>query len=66
MSKSSVKYSEALAEIEAIIEKIETRELDVDELSGNLKKVSSLIKICRDKLRETEQEVQKILDTIKD
>ena len=36
--------------------KIENKELDVDELAENVKKVSSLIKICKDKLYKTEEE----------
>lgn len=66
MAKQSKKYSEAIAEIEEIINKIETRDLDVDELAENVKKVSALIKICKDKLLQTEEEIQKILDAIKD
>ncbi len=66
MAKQTKKYSEAFAEIQTIIMKIENQELDIDELSENLKKVSALLKICKDKLHETEQEVQNILDTMKD
>lgn len=66
MAKHSKKYSEAISEIEDIIAKIENRDLDVDELAENVKKVSALIKICKDKLHQTEEEIQKILDSIKD
>ncbi|MDP4206745.1 MAG: exodeoxyribonuclease VII small subunit [Bacteroidota bacterium] len=56
-----IAYKEAVAEIEEILEKIENEELDVDDLSEKVKRVSSLLKICRDKLFQTEQEVEKIL-----
>ena len=45
-----------------IIEKIEVHDLDVDELTNQVKRVSELIKFCKDKLYKTESEVQKILD----
>ncbi len=61
MSKKALTYNEALAEIEVIIERIEGDELDVDELTKDVKRVSELLKICKLKLRNTEEEVQKIL-----
>ncbi len=61
MAKKDISYSEAIAEIEAIVEKIENNELDVDELAHNVKKVAELIKLCKAKLRSTEEEVEKIL-----
>ena len=61
MSKKALTYKAALAEIEAIIEGIEGDEQDVDELTKDVKRVSELLKICKLKLRSTEEEVQKIL-----
>ena len=60
--KKETTYSEALAEMESILAKIEHEELDVDELSSTLKRVSHLMKICRQKLRNTESEIEKILN----
>lgn len=54
-------YQEAVNEIDEILEKIENEELDVDELSEKVKRVSSLIKLCKDKLHKTEEEVENIL-----
>ncbi len=64
MAKKDISYKDAITEIEAIIEKIEKEELDVDELTKNVKRVSQLIKICRSKLTETEEEVEKIIKGI--
>ncbi len=61
MAPRKITYTEAVKEIEAILEKIEHNELDVDELSEKVKRVSQLLKICRDKLYKTEEDVQKIL-----
>ncbi len=54
--------AEAITEIEDIIERIESNELDVDNLSKDVKRVSELIKFCKAKLKATEEEVEKILE----
>ena len=61
MTSKTISYKEAVAEIEDILEKIENEELDVDDLTEKVKRVSSLIKLCKEKLHNTEQEVEKIL-----
>ncbi|MGC9471699.1 MAG: exodeoxyribonuclease VII small subunit [Bacteroidales bacterium] len=60
-ARKEISYSEAIGEIEEILTQIENEELDVDELSLKVKRVASLIRICRDKLGKTEAEVEKIL-----
>lgn len=60
--KEEFSYQDAITEIETILEKMENEELDVDVLSFQIKRVSQLIKLCREKLHKTEQEVEKILD----
>jgi len=62
MSKKKLTYQDAIDQINDILAKIENEELDVDELADNVKKVSTLIKFCKDKLHKTEEEVEKILD----
>ncbi|MDY0201105.1 MAG: exodeoxyribonuclease VII small subunit [Bacteroidales bacterium] len=61
MAKKNISYSEALAEIELIVEKIENNELDIDDLAQNVRRVAELIKFCKAKLKSTEEEVEKIL-----
>jgi hypothetical protein len=38
-----------------------SEELDVDELSEKVKRVSELVRFCRNKLKNTEEEVEKVL-----
>ena len=64
MTKKKLTYSEAVEEIEDILSKIENEELDVDELSDQVKRVSSLIKLCKEKLFKTQKEVEQILEEI--
>jgi len=62
MAKQQVKYSEAISEIEEILELIEKGELDVDELTGKVKRVSQLIQICKSKLQSADEDIKKILN----
>ncbi|RIH64831.1 exodeoxyribonuclease VII small subunit [Mariniphaga sediminis] len=61
MATKKVTYNEAISEIEEILEKIENEELDVDELAEKVKRVSTLLKMCKDKLLKTNEQVEQIL-----
>ena len=61
MAAKKLTYQEAVNEIDEILAKIENEELDVDELSAKVKRVSTLIKLCKEKLHKTETEVENIL-----
>lgn len=64
MAKKDLTYSEAISEIEEILNKIENEDIDIDELSKKVKKVSELLLFCKTKLKETELEVEKTLSNI--
>ena len=53
----TMKYEEAMAQLEAIVRKMESNELDIDEIAAQLKTAQRLIKFCRDKLTKTEAEL---------
>lgn len=58
---ANIKYEEAIRQIEDIVERLENDEMDIDSLGAELKKAQKLIKLCKDKLTKTEEEVKKIL-----
>lgn len=60
--QTSIKYSEAIQEIEQILEKFRTEQLDVDTLATEVKRASELIVACKKRLKEVEEEVGNILD----
>ena len=60
MSKE-IKYEAAFAELQAIVRKMENDELDIDQMSEQLKRAQTLIKLCKDKLTKTDEEIKKIL-----
>lgn len=59
--KTELKYSEAIQEIEEILNEIETGELEVDLLTKKVKRAGELIKFCREKLRTTEEDLEENL-----
>jgi len=61
MATKKISYGEAISEIEGILGQIENNELDVDELAEKVQRVSVLLKICKDRLTKTNEEVEKIL-----
>jgi exodeoxyribonuclease VII small subunit len=63
MSKDPT-YNEAITEIEEILQKIESGELDVDELTDKVKRVAYLLETCKKKLKTTESEIQKVIDDL--
>ena len=66
MPKKKINYREAISEIEETIQAIENDELDVDQLSDKVKRVSELLKVCKEKLHNTEKEVENILNEMED
>ena len=57
-----MKYEEAIGQLEKIVRQMENNELDVDQLSEQLKRAQQLIQFCRDKLTKTDAEVRQILE----
>ncbi len=54
-------YTQAFEELQEIVSEIEQGQISVDELSFKVKRAALLIKICKDKLTATEEDVSKIL-----
>ena len=63
---SKISYNEAVQEIEKIISSIESEELDIDKLENNVKTALELIKLCRKKLKTTEESIKKELELMDD
>jgi exodeoxyribonuclease VII small subunit len=57
-------YSRALTELEGIVGEIDSENADLDTLEEKIRRAAFLITFCRDKLRNTEEEVKKILSEI--
>ena len=57
----NIKYEAAMAELQSIVRKMENDELDIDQMAEQLKRAQELIKLCKDKLTNTDAEIKKIL-----
>lgn len=63
MAKESKKsYAEAVAELEELVNKIESPDISLVEVSEELKSAMKLIKYCKKELRGYEEEFEKILE----
>jgi exodeoxyribonuclease VII small subunit len=58
---NEIKYTEAFEELQQIVSDMEDGEITVDELSIKVKRAAELIKICKNKLTATEEDVNLIL-----
>jgi len=61
MAEKKITFNMAMQELEEILENLEAGELDVDELSSRVKRASVLIKLCKSRLKSTDEEIEKIL-----
>ena len=57
-------YTDAYEELQQIVSDIEDGEITVDVLSAKVKRASELIKVCKEMLTSTEEDVKKILDDL--
>ena len=62
MGKKELNYSEASAEIERIVARLRSEEMDVDDLAAQVARATELIAQCKKKLLKTEAEVNRILE----
>jgi exodeoxyribonuclease VII small subunit len=54
-------YQAAVEELEKIVAEIENESIDVDILAEKVKRASYLLKLCKNKLKSTDDEVKGIL-----
>lgn len=57
----NITYSEAIAQIEAILRKFQGEDMDIDTLAAEVKRATELIEMCRARLAKAEKEVEKVL-----
>ena len=65
-SNLDISYSDALKELEEILTAIESGDTDIDTLSEQVKRAFVLVKICKAKLKSTDEEISRILNEFKD
>lgn len=63
MAKKELTYTEAMAEIEKILARLRSEEMDVDGLAAEVKRATELIASCKACLRKAEEKVNKVLES---
>ncbi|MCF8434954.1 MAG: exodeoxyribonuclease VII small subunit [Crocinitomicaceae bacterium] len=58
---NEINYTEAFEELQQIVRDMEDGEITVDELAVKVKRAAELIKVCKNKLTSTEEDVNVIL-----
>lgn len=61
---NKLSYTEAFEELQQIVAEMENSEISVDLLDARVKRAAVLLKICREKLFKTEQNVLESLKAI--
>ena len=61
MAKKQLTYGEATAQIEKILARLRSEEMDVDTIAAEVKRATELTASCKERVRTAEEAVNKIL-----
>lgn len=62
--KTDIKsYEAAIEELEEILSLLESNELKIDDLAKNARRATELVEYCKNKLRTTSEELNKIMES---
>jgi exodeoxyribonuclease VII small subunit len=59
-----IKYSEAVERLDEILKAIENDDIDVDDLSLQVKEAVDLLRVCKAKIDKAELEVKKVVEDL--
>ena len=62
MSRQRPRYSDLIRQLQDIAERIQSEELDVDELSSLVRNAMEMLHICKKKIESAEVEIEKIIE----
>jgi len=57
-------FTEAIAELEAILQRVDSDATDIDRLADELQRATELLELCRGKIRKAEVEVNQIVQKL--
>ena len=61
-----LRFGEAMAELEAILRRVEEEEIDIDSLAEELRRAAELLEVCRSKIKKAELEVTQIVQSLEE
>lgn len=56
-----INYASAFEELQSLVSEMESGKISVDQLAEKVRRATGLIRICRQKLTSTEEDVREIL-----
>jgi exodeoxyribonuclease VII small subunit len=59
-----ITYNDAFEELKTLILDLESGEITVDELAAKVKRAALLIELCKKKLTATEEEVNRVIESM--
>ena len=59
--KTSMTYEKAMKKLEEIVNKIESGNMDIDQLAAKIREAKQLIDFCKDKLTKVEADIKESL-----
>lgn len=59
---NKINYSEAVRELESILDRLRSGAVGIDELAPAVSRANELVKLCREQLALTREELAKITD----
>lgn len=62
--KNEISYAQAVRELEQIIRIMQSDDCDIDKLADYARRSLQLLKICKQKLQRTDEELQKIMQEL--
>ena len=62
MATKKINYEKSLTEVQSIVNELQENEIGIDDMAKKIEKAVSLIQQCRQKLRQTEEKVDDLLE----
>ena len=62
--ESQPTFSEAIQELEAILQRVDSDATDIDRLADELQRATELLELCRGKIKKAEVEVHQIVQKL--
>jgi exodeoxyribonuclease VII small subunit len=62
MEEQKMTYDAAFQELQQILAALQDAQVRVDELSEKVTRANELIRFCRERLRQTEEEIEGLLE----
>ncbi|KUG09639.1 exodeoxyribonuclease VII small subunit [Solirubrum puertoriconensis] len=57
-------YRDAISELETLLRRLETENVDVDDLTANAQRAAELIRFCKQRLRTAEATLDRVFDAL--